>query len=105
MSLQISGNQDERILECIDGGLDVFGTTVKNVIYFRFHTIYNHDRKDIIYKPELFSECLRTFFGERAFHVEAAIVSVILNKFHLANVALSDSLTRAIVEARREPRG
>ncbi len=65
----------EDILQCVDAGIDVFGTTVKNVIYYRFETVFNLKRTDIVRKPEAFSECLRSFFGERAFHVEAAIVS------------------------------
>lgn len=104
MSLQLSASDDERILECVDRGLDVFGTSVKTVIYWRFQSIYNRERKDIVRRPELFSECLRTFFGERAFHVESSIVSVIQDKLNLENVKVSDSLTRAIAEARNESR-
>lgn len=77
---------------------------MKTVIYYRFQTVYNQDRKDIVRKPELFSECLRTFFGERAFHVEASIVAVISERLHPSDVTLSDSLTRAIVEARNQSR-
>jgi len=95
-------HSQEEILQCIDAGLDVFGTTVKNVIYFRFKTIFNFDRNDIVRKPEVFSECLRSFFGERAFHVEAAIVAAIIEKFHLTEVNLSDSAVRAITEARKQ---
>jgi hypothetical protein len=92
---------EERILECIDAGFDAFGKTVKDVIYFRLKTLSNLDRRDIVKKPEIFSECLRVFFGERAFHVEQAIVASILRTFHLGDVALTDSATRAIVEARK----
>ena len=92
---------EEQILECIDEGLDVFGKTVKNVIYYRLKTLNNLDRKDIIKKPDVFAECLRTFFGERAFNVEAAIVASILGTFHLEDVTLSDSTTRAIIGARK----
>lgn len=104
MSLQLSASDDERILECVDKGLDVFGTSVKTVIYWRFQSVYNRERKDIVRKPELFSECLRTFFGERAFHVESSIVSVIHDQLNLENVKVSDSLTRAIAEARNQIR-
>src|ERR1700731_230880 len=102
MSVTIYANYSkEKILECIDAGIDVFGNSVKNVIYFRFKTLYNLDRKDIVRKPEVFSECLRSFFGERAFNVEAAIVASILGSFHLSDVTFSDSATRAIVGARK----
>jgi hypothetical protein len=105
VSLQIPAPpEDEKILECVDKGLDIFGSSVKTVIYWRFQTVYNHERADIVRKPDLFSECLRTFFGERAFNVEASIVAVISEHLHPSNVTVSDSLVRAIVEARNQLR-
>jgi hypothetical protein len=105
LSLQITVPEgDERILECVDKGLDVFGSSVKTVIYWRFKTVYNQERGDIPRKPDLFSECLRTFFGERAFSVEGSIVAVISDRLHPSNVNISDSLTRAITEARNQLR-
>jgi hypothetical protein len=95
---------EETILHCIDSGLDVFGNTVKNVIYWRLKTIYNLERKDILHKPEIFNESLRAFFGERAYFVEQAIVASILGTFPMAEVNASDSLTRAVVEARKKIR-
>jgi hypothetical protein len=101
VSLHISAHEDDKILECIDNGLDVFGSSVKDVIYWRFQKIYNHSRQDIVRKPELFSESLVAFFGERAFHVEQMVVGSLVNSFHLSNVQYSDSLTRAIHEAHK----
>ncbi|MGI0092139.1 MAG: hypothetical protein ACREBS_10550 [Nitrososphaerales archaeon] len=95
---------EETLLKCVDSGLDVFGNTVKNVIYWRFKAAFNLDRKDIVNKPEMFCECLRSFFGERAFSVEQAIVGSILGTFPLVDVNLSDSATRAIAEARKKVR-
>jgi hypothetical protein len=77
---------------------------VKGVIYYRFSTIYNSKRDEIPRKPELFSESLRTFFGERGYHVEAAIVASIIDAFHLVEVTYSDSLVRTINEARKQLR-
>jgi hypothetical protein len=93
--------EEEKILECVDAGIDVFGSTVKQVIYYRLKTLNNLDRKEVVKKPEVFAECLRGFFGDRAFLVEQAIVASIQGTFHLADVSLSDSATRAIVEARK----
>jgi len=102
MSVTVYANySEEKILESIDKGLDVFGTSVKSVVYYRFKTISNLEREDIARKPEQFSECLRSFFGQRAFNVEAAIVESLLETFHLTDVRQSDSATRAIVEARK----
>jgi hypothetical protein len=102
MAMKIAVPIDGKILECVDRGLDVFGTSVKAVVYWRFQTVYNQERKDILHKPEKFSECLRTFFGERAFSVEAAIVAAINEQLRPNNLKLSDSLTRAITEARNQ---
>jgi hypothetical protein len=103
MSSLISAKDDEEeILKQIDEGLDIFGKSVKNVIYYRLKTLNGLDRKDIVRKPELFTECLRSFFGERSFSVEAAIVGAILANFSLPDVNLSDSVTRAISGARKQ---
>lgn len=102
MSLLVHANAgEEKILQCIDDGLNVFGSSVKNVIYWRFQTVYNCQREDILKKPELFRECLRTFFGERAFNVEVAIVGSIAASLHVPTLQISDSMTRAVNEARR----
>ena len=102
MSMTVNANfSEDKLLACIDSGIDVFGNTVKNVIYFRFKTLFNLERRDIIRKPEVFSECLRAFFGDRAFNVETAIVASIMGSFPLPDVALSDSATRAITSARK----
>jgi hypothetical protein len=95
---------EERILASIDKGIDAFGPSVKNVLYYRFTSIYNSKRQEILRKPELFTESLRTFFGERSFHVEDAIVASLIDTFHLTDVTYADSLTRAIHEAVKQNR-
>jgi hypothetical protein len=101
---QAVASEEESLLECIDAGIDVFGKSVKNVIYWRLQTINNMERKDILRKPEVFSECLRSFFGERSFSIEQSIVAVLVDKFHMKDVTYSDSLTRGILEARKQVR-
>ena len=101
---QALASEEDRILECIDEGIDVFGKSVKDVIYWRLQTIHNLERKNIPRKPDLFSESLRTFFGERSLSVEQSIVTVLINKFHMKDVTFSDSMTRAITEARKQVR-
>jgi hypothetical protein len=99
-----STDPEKKILECIDQGIDTFGESVKTVVYWRFKTVYNSERKDVPRRPDLFSESLRAFFGERSFYVERSIVSVLIDTFHLEDVEISDSLTRAITTARRKER-
>ena len=102
--LVVENEPDSKLLESIDRGLDVFGTSVKSVIYWRLSTIYHSERSEIPRKPELFSESLHIFFGERGFHVETSIVASIIDTFHLTEVTYSDSLVRTIHEARKQLR-
>jgi hypothetical protein len=101
---QAVASEEDTILNCIDAGIDVFGKSVKNVIYWRMQTILNLERKDIPRKPEVFSESLRNFFGERSISIEQSIVAVLIDKFHMEDVTYSDSMTRAIIEARKQVR-
>ncbi len=102
--LTVGNEGEEKLLQCIDRGIDVFGDSVKSVIYYRFSTIYNSSRKEIPLKPQLFCESLRSFFGERSFSVEQSIVASIVDNFHLQEVTYADSLTRAVLEARKQIR-
>ena len=95
---------EEKLLTSIDKGIDTFGPSVKNVLYYRFNTIYHSQRKDILKEPQLFTESLRNFFGDRSFHVEEAIVASIIDTFHLVDVNYADSLTRVIHEAVKQNR-
>ena len=95
-------HDEDKILDCTDSGIDAFGISVKTVIYFRFKTLYGLKRGDVVRKPELFSECLRDFFGEKSVNVEASIVASVLHSFHLADVRLSDSATKTIISARKQ---
>ena len=97
-------SEEYAILECVDAGIDVFGKSVKNVIYWRMQTVHNLDRKDIPRKPELFSESLRSFFGERSFSIEQSIVAALMDRFHMKDVTYSDSMARALIEARKQLR-
>jgi hypothetical protein len=95
---------EEKLLSSIDRGIDAFGPSVKSVLYYRFSSIYNSERKDILKKPQLFTESLRNFFGDRSFHVEESIVASIIDAFHLSEVNYADSLTRVVHEAVKQNR-
>jgi hypothetical protein len=103
MSLALASEED-KILNCIDQGIDVFGKSVKDVVYWRLHTIQKLDRKDIPRKPDLFSESLRSFFGERSLTIEQSIVTVLIETLHVKDVNRSDSMAHVIAEARRQLR-
>ncbi len=63
-SLQKSGSQhsDEFLLH-VDRALENFGSTVKSVVYYRFHEEQGLGREDIAEKPELFIATIDRFFG------------------------------------------
>ena len=90
----------EKVLQSIDSGMDVFGTTVKTVVYFRMKSLYHLERGDILQNPEAFAECIENFFGAKAVHVEKAIVSSLMLKLLLPEIHLGDHLPNAITKAR-----
>lgn len=89
-------------MDCIDGGLDQFGLTVKMVIYHRLQTTHDLQKKDVPRKPEIFSNAVREIFGIGSAVIEEKIVSSIVDGLHPKNVKKTDSLIHAITEARRE---
>ncbi len=90
------------MLECIDVGLDHFGSTAKEVIYFRLRTAHNLQKKDVPRKPDVFSNVIREMFGAGSALIEDRVVSAIIDGLHPTNVKKTDSVVRAITEARRE---
>jgi len=91
------------LLDCVDRGLDIFGSTVKSVVYWHFSSKFKLERRDIPRKSEIFSECLGSIFSSRANVVEQCIVAEIMQRFHVELPSHSSiNLTDAIGEARKQ---
>jgi hypothetical protein len=92
----------EDVLECVDVGLDAFGSTIKKVVYFRFETAYDLQRRDILRRPKAFHECLGNFFGKGAPLVEASIVAAIGRKFPFIKTDSDDTVATVLIEMRKQ---
>ena len=83
------------ILECIDGGLNVFGASVKNVVYWGLEHEYGMKRMDVLTKPETFCSFLNEIFGAGSKIVESWIVKKLISKFEITDFH-EDQLSKAI---------
>ncbi len=91
---------NQRLLECIDKGFDIFGLTVKQIVFWELKTISNLGKKEIPGRPKEFVEALHRFFGAGSGPVEKSIVREITKSFDLF-ITKCDSYVAAVSEARR----
>ena len=92
-------SRDDRILSCIDKGLESVGHNVKNVVYWHLQRLGRISRRDIPQKPMLFVQGLRALYRESSFGVERAILQEISTAFEL-KISRSTDLVAAIFQAR-----
>ena len=95
------GDPTQTILDCIDKGLDVFGASVKTVVYWGFEHDYGMEKRDVVTKPELFCNHMRDIFGQGSEIVERRIGHELRKAFGLEDVDKYD-LTLAIKMIRSE---
>ncbi|MGA2874329.1 MAG: hypothetical protein ABSE82_02210 [Nitrososphaerales archaeon] len=90
---------DDRILSCVDKGLESVGRNVRNVVYWHLQKLGSIKRIDIPEKPIMFVQGLRALYGESSFGVENAILQEINSAFSL-NCSIGTDLVAAIFQAR-----
>jgi len=90
---------DDRILSCVDKGLESVGRNVKNVVYWHLQKVGRIRRMDIPEKPMMFVQGLHAIYHESAIGVENAILQEINNAFCL-NCSMGTDLVAAIFQAR-----
>ena len=71
--MQQEAEPAEAYLSCIDRALEVFGSSVKSVVYFRFQEEHGLKREEIGSKPELFVQTIDKFFGVGSHLVKSSI--------------------------------
>ena len=54
----------EKIIQCVDEGLQVFGESVKHVIYFYLERYFQLKKTEIPENPETFCNAINSLFGE-----------------------------------------
>lgn len=74
---------DFEIMECIDEGLNLFGSNIRYTIYWRMTILNNIPREGILVNPEAFVRGIESIFGAGASRIEAAIVDKIKRRFNI----------------------
>ncbi len=105
INAQALGEADfnDKILECIDQGLDKFGPKIKYFIYWHYTEMSRLTRFSIVASYGEFSNVLENLFGKGSEAIESAIVSEIKREFRLASCH-SREIAAVIHEARRVSR-
>ena len=82
MSASFSSNQ--RIIKCIDEGLQVLGESTKHVIYHCLEKDFRLKKEEIREHPEMFEQAITSIFGEEGSKIiEELIVQKIAQNFNL----------------------
>ena len=89
------------LLQCVDKGLDPFGTNVKQSIYWKMSILHNYSRNEIIENPELLQSVIRETLNDSAVSVEESITRQIRLKFDLPTEN-ARNLSEAIENAKRQ---
>lgn len=71
---------DYELMECIDEGLDLFGSNLRYLVYWRMTILSNLPRGGILANPEAFVKGLESIYGSAARQIEAAIVNKIIER-------------------------
>ena len=74
---------DFELMECVDEGLNLFGSNIRYTIYWRMTILNNIPREGILVNPEAFVRGIESIFGAGASRIEAAIVDKIKRRFDL----------------------
>ena len=75
------------ILKCVDNGLNKFGASIKQSVYWQLQNKYKIEAKDIPSSPQQFSEALEKILGYGgAVMVERAIVDELIAKFGIKSL-------------------
>ena len=89
------------LLECIDKGLEPFGSNVKQSIYWKMSILHNFSRNEIIENPELLSGVIKETLGDSSEAVEESIIVEIREKFGIPEEE-SQSVVDAIRNAKEQ---
>jgi len=62
--MKVTSTINKKIIQCVDEGLQVFGKSVKEVIYFYLERNFQLKKTEIPEKPETFCKAIISLFGE-----------------------------------------
>jgi hypothetical protein len=89
------------LLQCIEKGLEPFGSHVKQSIFWKMSILHNYSRNEVIDNPNLLASVIRETLGDSFLAVEESIANEIARKFDLA-AKTQLSMSEAISEAKRQ---
>ena len=92
---------DYELMECIDDGLDLFGSNLRYLVYWRMTILSNLPRGGILTNPEAFVKGLESIYGAAAKQIEVAIVNKIIERSGIETLQ-STSLPEAIHCVKRQ---
>jgi len=89
------------LLQCIEKGLDPFGSHVKQSIYWKMSILHNYSRDEVIDNPEILASVIRETLCDSSPEVEESISREIRSKF---NLPYSEQMTmvETIIEAKSQ---
>lgn len=73
--------EDYDLLQCIDKGLERFGTSVKQTIYWKISILHGSLQNAIIANPSIFINVLRELFHDSSVGVEESLLKEISEVF------------------------
>ena len=89
------GGSKEKILTCVDKGLNHLGESVKHVIYWHLEHRFGIKREKIPDRPEEFVRGLKAIYGAGANIIEKGIVREIVREFGIEADDFIEAVKRA----------
>jgi len=86
---------DQKIVECMDAGLQAFGENTKHIVYYCLERDFGLKKNEIPERPETFSRAITSIFGEGAGIIGELIVKKMTLSFKLKQSKLT--FTEAVV--------
>lgn len=71
---------DYEMMECIEEGLNKFGSSIKYAVMWRMVVLGDSPREGILAKPEAFVSALHSIFGNSAKSIEQEVITQIKSR-------------------------
>jgi hypothetical protein len=89
------------LLQCIEKGLEPFGSHVKQSIFWKMSILHNYSRNEVSENPEILTSVIRETLSDSSSAVEDSIAEEIRKKFSLPEEE-SRTMAGAIKSAKRQ---
>ena len=86
----------QRITRCIDKGLELIGSTVKEVVYFHFESTTGIRKEEVPYRIDKFISFLESIFGPASSTIEELILKEIAKEFEIDATNLDEAIRKIL---------